>query len=520
MLRLETDMNATPNKLSEAAGLALRVSGLGDSRRKAITSLSVLVPVYNEQYLVETSLRRLQILAESPLLQRIKIIVVDDASTDGTPEVLARFRKTVESEDVDPKLSWAWLRHKTNSGKGAGIRTALEHADTELVVIHDADLEYHPGDLIPMIELFLTEEADAVFGSRFMSGGYKRALFFRHALGNKLLTFLCDLVCDLNLSDMETCYKMVRTDLLKSIPLESSTFDVEPELAIKLAKRGSRIFEMPISYSGRTYAEGKKIGWKDGVRALWAIAKYAVSDKIYTADEHGGEILERMNRAPRFNRWMAETVSPYLGDRVLEIGAGRGNMSMHFMPRSIYWATDVNAHYLEYLLTLRPTRPYMRVAFTDAEKSESFPRDQAFDSVVCLNVVEHVPDDVGALRNIWGALEPGGCAVILVPYGPKLFGSLDEVLGHCRRYTREQLSAVSQEAGFRVEEMLEFNRTGVVAWWLNGKILRRRTFGRMQIRVLNVLTPVFRAVDRWLPLPPLSLIAVLRKDGGEQHPSV
>ena len=124
------------------------------------------------------------------------------------------------------------------------------------------------------------EEADAVFGSRFMSGGYKRALFFRHALGNKLLTFLCDLVCDLNLTDMETCYKMVRADLLKSIPLESSTFDVEPELAIKLAKRGGRIFEVPISYSGRTYLEGKKIGWKDGCRALWAIAKYAISDRI------------------------------------------------------------------------------------------------------------------------------------------------------------------------------------------------------------------------------------------------
>ena len=140
-----------------------------------------------------------------------------------------------------------------------------------LVVIHDADMEYHPQDLLQMVDLFFFEDADAVFGSRFMPGGYKRALFFRHALGNKFLTFLCDMVCDLNLTDMETCYKMVRADLLKSIPLESATFDVEPELAIKLAKRGSRIFEVPISYSGRTYAEGKKIGWRDGVRALWAI---------------------------------------------------------------------------------------------------------------------------------------------------------------------------------------------------------------------------------------------------------
>jgi glycosyltransferase involved in cell wall biosynthesis len=488
-----------------------RVNSAQD-RRHPVTSLSVLVPTYNEQYLVETSLRRLQILAESPLLDRIRIVVVDDGSSDGTAEALARFRNALASEDVDPKLSWTWVRHKKNSGKGAAIRTGLQHVDTELVVIHDADLEYHPRDLLPMVELFLAEEADAVFGSRFMSGGYKRALFFRHALGNKLLTFLCDLVCDLNLTDMETCYKMVRADLLKSIPLESATFDVEPELAIKLAKRGSRIFEVPISYSGRTYNEGKKIGWRDGIRALWAIAHYALSDRIYVEDEYGGEILERLNRAPRFNRWMADVVSPYLGDRVLEIGAGRGNLSIHFMPRTIYWATDVNPHYLEYLTTLRPTRPYMRVGYTDAQKSETFPAGHGFDSVVCLNVVEHVPDDVGALRNIWNVLEPGGRAIILVPQGPKLFGALDEALGHCRRYTEEQLADVAKQAGFNVEETLKFNRPGTPAWWLNGRVLRRRTFGLGQIRLLNLLTPLFRRVDGWLPFQPLSIIAVLRKE--------
>ena len=186
-----------------------------------------------------------------------------------------------------------WLRFEKNCGKGAAIRAGLSLVDADLVVIHDADLEYHPGDLLKMVEVFLYDDADAVFGSRFMSGGHRRALFFRHALGNKLLTFLCDLVSDLSLTDVETCYKMVRADLLNSIPLESSTFDIELELAIKLAKRGARIFEVPISYSGRTYQEGKKVRWKDGVRALWTILHYAVSNRIYTVDEHGGQILER-----------------------------------------------------------------------------------------------------------------------------------------------------------------------------------------------------------------------------------
>jgi len=481
------------------------------------TSLSVIVPAYNEQYLVEASLERLKILETSPLLHRVQIVVVNDGSKDATAEAIARFRNSLGPDRPDRKLRWVWLQHDENQGKGAAIRTALAHVEGELVVIHDADLEYHPRDLLQMIELFLYEDADAVFGSRFMSGGYKRALFFRHALGNKILTFLCDLVSDLNLTDMETCYKMVRSDLLRSIPLESSTFDVEPELAIKLAKRGARVFEVPISYSGRTYREGKKIGWKDGARALWAILRYGLSSRLYTEDAQGGEILERINRAPRFNKWMADVVRPHVGDRVLEIGAGIGNMSVNLMPRSIYWATDVNPAYLNYLESLRATRPYMNVSYIDGTNGDSFPKDQNFDTIICLNVIEHLLDDVSALRNIHDTLADGGTAIILVPFGPKLYGSLDEVLGHYRRYTEEQLTIAAQRAEFQVEKILKLNRPGVPAWWLNGKILKRRTFGMGQILVLNALTPIFRLIDPWLPLPPLSIIAILRKQDRQDH---
>ncbi len=474
------------------------------------TTLSVIVPVYNEQYLVEASLARLEVLGESSLLSRIRVIVVDDRSMDQTPLLLDRL---AEAKNREPKGKFEWivLRHEKNQGKGAAIRTGLDYADTDLTVMHDADLEYHPRDLLKMVPLFIQEDADAVYGSRFLAGEYKRVLFYRHSLGNKFITFLCDLVCDLNLSDIETCYKMVRTSLLKSIPLESRNFEIEPELTIKLAKRGARIFEVPISYSGRSYLEGKKINWKDGFRALFAIAKFAASDRIYTADQYGSEILGRLNRAPRFTRWMADTLRPYVGDRVLEIGAGIGNITVNLTPRSVYWASDINPLYLEYLEKLGRSRPYLRVSYTDGAVPDSFP-DQRFDTVVCLNVIEHLQDDVAALSNIRNVLDEGGVAIVLVPNSPRLYGTLDEVLGHCRRYTREQLVALAEKVGFRVEALIPFNRAGTPAWWLNARILRRSTFGLWQIKVLNLLTPVFRRLDSWLPFPPLSLIAILRKE--------
>lgn len=475
-------------------------------------SLSILVPVFNEQYLVQASLQRLEVLADSEYLERVRVIVVNDASTDQTSAVLREFRERFE-EPGHTRLEWLFHEHDKNQGKGAAIRTALQYADTDLVVIHDADLEYHPEDLLKMVPLFVTEEADAVYGSRFLAGDYRRVLFFRHSLGNKLLTVLTNFVTDLNLTDMETCYKMMRTELLKSIPLESDRFGFEPEITIKLAKRDARIFELPIRYSGRTYLEGKKITWKDGVKALGALLKYGISDRIYVADEHGSEILARLNRAPRFTKWMADTIRPYIGERVLEIGAGIGNLTANLVPRTSYWASDINPHFLDRLSKLKQTRPYLQVHYTDAGSVETYPEEQ-FDTVICLNVVEHLENDVQALRNIRTSLTKNGRAIILVPNGPQLYGSLDQVLGHYRRYTRAQLQEVCERAGFRVARVLKFNRIGAPGWWWNGRVLKKKTLGFWQIKLLNGLLPIVRPIDPFLPFPHLSWIMILRV--GEQ----
>ena len=222
--------------------------------------LSVVVPAYNEVSTIAVLLRRVR---ELPL--RLEVIVVDDGSTDGTRDLLPR----LEKEGLIDQLVF----HDVNQGKGAALRTGFLGATGDIVVVQDADMEYDPLELPLLMEPILRARADAVYGSRFL-GGAHRVLFFWHSVGNRLLTLLSNMFTDLNLTDMETCYKMVRRDLLQSLSLSANRFGIEPELTARLAQAGARIYEMPISYHGRSYAEGKKIGWRDGVSALWSIVKF------------------------------------------------------------------------------------------------------------------------------------------------------------------------------------------------------------------------------------------------------
>jgi glycosyltransferase involved in cell wall biosynthesis len=225
--------------------------------------LSVLMPVYNEAKTICEILERVRKVAIPK-----EIIVVDDGSQDGTREVL---RDVIERQMSDEVRV---IYHERNSGKGAAVRTALSLATGHVALIQDADLEYNPRDYFSLLEPILDGRADAVYGSRFIGGGAHRIHLFWHYVGNKTLTTLSNMFTNLNLTDMETCYKAVRTDLLKSLKLRANRFDIEPEITAKLARARARIYEVPISYSGRDYAEGKKIGWRDGVQAVYCIVKY------------------------------------------------------------------------------------------------------------------------------------------------------------------------------------------------------------------------------------------------------
>ncbi len=222
--------------------------------------LSIVMPVYNEEAAVEAAVRR---LLEVPL--DIEVIAVNDGSADRSGEILDRLAREGLIQQV--------IHQPGNRGKGAALRRGFEAATGDVIVVQDADLEYDPRELPHLLEPILHGRADAVYGSRFQSGP-RRVLYFWHSLGNRFLTLISNMFTDLNLTDVETCYKMVRAELIKSLPLVSNRFGFEIELTARLAKAGARIWEVPISYSGRTYAEGKKIGWRDGVAALWHVLRF------------------------------------------------------------------------------------------------------------------------------------------------------------------------------------------------------------------------------------------------------
>lgn len=226
--------------------------------------VSIIIPIYNEKKTLHEIIRRVRAVEEMDIKE---IILVDDSSTDGTRELLeAGFDEPVFKK----------LYHAQNQGKGAALRTGFAAASGDIVAIQDADLEYDPEELPGLIRPLERDQADVVFGSRFIGGGAHRVVYYWHMLGNKFLTTLSNMMTNINLTDMECCYKLFRREIIEQITIEENRFGVEPELTAKVAKLNVRIYEVGISYYGRTYQEGKKIGWRDGVRAVYAILKYGL----------------------------------------------------------------------------------------------------------------------------------------------------------------------------------------------------------------------------------------------------
>jgi glycosyltransferase involved in cell wall biosynthesis len=468
--------------------------------------LSILMPVYNERTVVERCL--VQVLT-APLPEEMEreLIIVDDRSTDGTWLILERLAAS------RPEIRL--FRHEVNQGKGAAIRTAIQQATGDFCIIQDADLEYDPAEYPRILRPLLDGHADAVFGSRYMAGEQRRVLFFWHSMINKGLTVISNMFCNLNLTDMETCYKAFRTDLLKSIPIRSNRFGFEPEVVMKTAKRMFRIYEVPISYHGRTYEEGKKIGWKDGIKALGTILRFWAIDDLYV-EPYGRGMLNNLNGTPQYLNWLAAVLRPHMGDTVLEIGAGIGSFGARLMGRRYeYVVTEKDPLYLHALRNRFLRTPNVCVRALDPEVTSGLEDlRETFDTVLCINQLEYFEDPAPTVAAIQKTLKPGGRLLVLVPQGPGLYGTIDRAMGHKRRFRLRELKDLLFKSGFEVDKVYQLNKIGALAWAVYGGPLGRKSVSKLTLKVFDKTVWIWRRINPILPWRGLSLVVVARKPEG------
>ena len=459
--------------------------------------LSVLMPVYNESRTLRTIVGR---VLDSPVGLEIELVCVDDCSSDGSLQILQ------ELAQADPRITV--IAQPVNMGKGRAIRTAIDHMTGDIGIIQDADLEYDPAEYPKVIAPILEGDADAVYGSRFAYSEVRRVLFFWHSLGNRILTTLSNMANDLNLTDMETCYKAVRADLLKSLRLTSDRFGLEPEITARLAHAGARIYEVPISYRGRTYLEGKSIGWRDGVEALWLIFKFKFLDPRATTNP-GHLTLESLGTTPGVSKWMLSNFEEFLGDRVLEAGCGSGNLTAHLIDRTRLAVVDIDPAHLQSIERRFGHLENVEIFRGDLENLDFYEGLDVYDSVLCVNVLEHLDKPEIALEGFKRILAPDGHALILVPAHQWLFSDTDIALEHRQRFTTETVREMLDSMGFEVLSCKEFNRLGVLGWMAN-KATRRTAIGRWQARVFSLLLPLAKSLERFRFLPGLSIVAIAR----------
>lgn len=464
--------------------------------------LSIIMPAYNERKTLREIVGRVLSVDLGPIEK--ELVIVDDGSTDGTRDIL---------RELDGRNGVRAVFQPRNLGKGAAVWTGMRASTGDLVVIQDADLEYDPREYPVLLGPILGGEADVVYGSRFLGhpGGH-RVLYFWHTVGNRLLTLMSNMFTNMNLTDMETCYKAMTRSVVDRLDLQSKRFGIEPEITCKVARMRARVFEVPISYHGRTYEEGKKIGFKDALQAVWVILKFFRWEA--PRGDVGAMTLRRMEKLAPYNAWLHDRFDAALGKRILEVGSGVGNQTRFFVDRERVVASDVEVHYVRELKAKFGNRSNVKIAsyrfpLSEADRAELLAEE--IDTIVCLNVLEHIEDDATTLADFASVLPKGGRLVLLVPSLKALYGSLDVHLHHYRRYEREDLRQLVSAAGLEVETVRFLNRPGVLGWWLNSRVLKRKVLPKGQLAAFRWILPLLKLEEKKEPSFGMSLLVLARK---------
>ncbi|GAB4266417.1 MAG: hypothetical protein Kow0029_00060 [Candidatus Rifleibacteriota bacterium] len=463
--------------------------------------MSVIIPVFNERPFIRECVIKVDRAIKANGL-RGEILVVDDGSTDGTLKELELLQKNIPGLKI--------FIQPFNQGKGAALRRGVQEAIGEFMLFQDADLEYNPDDIGTLLQPLLKGQADVVYGSRFTISPSRKILNFHHQAGNQFLTLLSNLATGLNLTDMETGYKAFRADILKTIPLRSNRFGIEPEITAKIAKRHCTIYEVPISYNGRSYGEGKKITWRDGFAAIYTIIKYWLIDDCYNREQIS-ETYNDLERTHHAQERLVLRLLPYFGDCLLEIGSGIGSISRILPIREKITLSDWRDEYLEFLNKGFSGKERIEVKnFDVTNPADAGNFKERFDSVLFLHQLQFCEDENMVLKNINRILQKKGRLILSVPQHED-FGAYEEELGYKRRYNFARIKELLEQNGFQLLHKFSANYPALLIWQ---KIIKKRNLKSLPIEWAKISDSLVKRAaffEKYFKLDGLTLACIAEK---------